>query len=130
MSNAGHNYIYVGFDRWHFFCHRLRQRMLTSVEAVSAAPDHLAGLAHIAELLGKFQQPDFSADDLLFGGYGGVSNPPRRGATLSHSCAFARYPSAFLMAAATSLTASAAARLLKLDGSRMVSMTSCCMSVP
>jgi hypothetical protein len=36
-----------------------------SSEAVAAVPHHFPGLAHIAELLGQFQQPDLGANDLL-----------------------------------------------------------------
>src|SRR5262245_17787875 len=43
---------------------------LEAVEAVAAIAHHLAGLADIAELLGKLQQPNFRADDLLFGRHG------------------------------------------------------------
>src|ERR1700724_758850 len=44
--------------------------LLEAVEAVAAITHHLAGLAHIAKLLGKLQEPDLGADDLLFGGHG------------------------------------------------------------
>src|SRR5213075_587719 len=43
---------------------------LEAVEAVAAVSHHLAGLAHIAELFGEFQQPDLGADDLLLGRHG------------------------------------------------------------
>ena len=38
---------------------------LEPVKAIPAVPDHLAGLADIAELLGQFQQPDLRSDNLL-----------------------------------------------------------------
>src|SRR5207245_3176711 len=43
---------------------------LEAVEAVAAVSHHLAGLAHIAELFGEFQQPDLGANDLLLGRHG------------------------------------------------------------
>src|SRR5262249_54810546 len=46
-------------------------QLLKPVEAVAAITHHLAGLADIAELLGKLQQANLGADDLLF------SSPPR-----------------------------------------------------
>jgi hypothetical protein len=52
---------------------------LEAVEAVAAVAHHLAGLADIAELLGKLQQSNLGADDLLFGRHG-VLQSPRRGA--------------------------------------------------
>jgi hypothetical protein len=48
--------------------------LLEAVEAVAAVTPHLAGLAHIAELLGQLQQPNLRADDLLFGGHGGLQS--------------------------------------------------------
>src|SRR6202030_4448693 len=45
-------------------------KLLEAVEPVTAVTHHLAGLADIAELLGKLQEPDLGADDLLFGGHG------------------------------------------------------------
>src|SRR6202047_1966648 len=45
-------------------------KLLEAVEAVAAITHHLAGPAHIAKLLGKLQEPDLGADDLLFGGHG------------------------------------------------------------
>ena len=53
--------------------------LLEAVEAVAAVAHHLAGLADIAELLGKLQQSNLGADDLLFGRHG-VLQSPRRGA--------------------------------------------------
>ena len=44
--------------------------LLEAVEAVARVAHHLAGLADVAELLGKLQQPNFGADDLLFLGHG------------------------------------------------------------
>src|SRR5262249_34086706 len=41
-------------------------QLLEAVEAVPAVAPHLAGLAHIAELLGQLEQTDLGADDLLF----------------------------------------------------------------
>src|SRR5262249_42554956 len=41
-------------------------QLLKPVEAVTAVTHHLAGLADIAELLGKLQQANLGADDLLF----------------------------------------------------------------
>src|SRR3954454_20811587 len=45
--------------------------LLEAVEAVTAVAHHLAGLAHIPELLSKLKQPNLRADDLLFGGHSG-----------------------------------------------------------
>src|ERR1700731_2647310 len=45
-------------------------KLLEAVKAVAAITHHLAGLAHVAKLLGKLQEPDLGADDLLFGGHG------------------------------------------------------------
>src|SRR5262249_15613141 len=55
-------------------------KLLEAVEAVAAVAHHLAGLAHIAELLGELQQSNLGADNLLFGRHG-VLNAPRRGAS-------------------------------------------------
>src|SRR6516164_4572576 len=44
--------------------------LLEPVEAVAAVAHHLAGLADIAELLGKLQQANLGADDLLFSRHG------------------------------------------------------------
>jgi hypothetical protein len=44
--------------------------LLEAVEAVAAIAHHLAGLAHVAELLGKLQQPSLCTNDLLFGRHG------------------------------------------------------------
>src|SRR6516225_10495 len=55
-------------------------KLLETVEAVAAVAHHLAGLAHIAELLGELQQSNLGADNLLFGRHG-VLNAPRRGAS-------------------------------------------------
>src|SRR5262249_28043622 len=45
-------------------------QLLKPVEAVAAVTHHLAGLADIAELLGKLQQANLGADDLLFSRHG------------------------------------------------------------
>jgi hypothetical protein len=37
---------------------------LEPVKAVAAVPHHLAGLGHVAELIGQLQEPDLYADDL------------------------------------------------------------------
>jgi hypothetical protein len=50
--------------------------LLEPVEAVAAVAQHLAGLRHVAELLGKLQQPDLGPDDLLFLGH--FWSPSRR----------------------------------------------------
>src|SRR5918993_2599901 len=52
---------------------------LEAVEAIAAVTHHLAGLADIAELLGKLEQPNLCSDDLLFGRHEVSSNAPRRG---------------------------------------------------
>ena len=44
-------------------------QLLEAVEAVPAIPHHLAGLAHIAELLGQLQQTNFRADNFLIFGH-------------------------------------------------------------
>src|SRR5262249_60983390 len=54
-------------------------KLLETIEAVAAIAHHLAGFADVAELLGKLQQSNFGADDLLFGSHG-VLQSPRRGA--------------------------------------------------
>src|ERR1700758_2433317 len=67
----------------------LLQRQLTTVvveflepvKAVAAVAHDLAGLADVAELLGKFKQPNLRTDDLLFGRHDGVLQSPRRGAS-------------------------------------------------
>jgi hypothetical protein len=43
---------------------------LEPVKAVPAVAHHLAGLADVAELLGKLQQSNLGADNLLFGRHG------------------------------------------------------------
>src|SRR6266487_4027024 len=43
---------------------------LEPVEAVAAVAHHLAGLADVAKLLGKLQQPNLGTDNLLLGGHG------------------------------------------------------------
>src|SRR6516165_8816934 len=53
---------------------------LEAVEAVAAVAHHLAGLADIAELLGKLQQSNLGTDNFLLGGHG-VLQSPRRGAS-------------------------------------------------
>ena len=58
-------------------------QLLKAVEAVARIAHHLAGLAHIVELLGELQQADLGADDLLFSGHDGVLSN-RRGGTLRH----------------------------------------------
>ena len=45
--------------------------LLEAVKAVATIAHHLAGLAHIAELLGQLQQSNLRADDLLFGSHDG-----------------------------------------------------------
>src|SRR3954447_22120807 len=40
-------------------------QLLEAVEAVARVAHHLAGLADVAELLGKFQQANFGPNDLL-----------------------------------------------------------------
>src|SRR5262249_14619783 len=45
-------------------------KLLGAIEAIAAVAHHLAGLADIAELFGELQQPNFRADDLLFGRHG------------------------------------------------------------
>ncbi len=52
----------------------------TSGLALRVAHD-LAGLADVAELLGKFEQPNLRTDDLLFSRHDGVLQSPRRGAS-------------------------------------------------
>ena len=44
--------------------------LLEPVEAVAAVAHHLAGLADVAQLLGKLQQSNLGADDLLLSGHG------------------------------------------------------------
>src|SRR3954447_26244956 len=44
--------------------------LLEAVEAVARVAHHLAGLAHVAELLGQLQQAELGADDLLLLGHG------------------------------------------------------------
>ena len=56
-------------------------QLLEPVEAVAAVTHDLAGLANVAELLGKLQQSNLRADDLLFGR---SRRPNRRGGALRH----------------------------------------------
>src|SRR3954449_12458504 len=44
--------------------------LLEAVEAVARGAHHLAGLAHVAELLGELQKAHFGPDDLLLFGHG------------------------------------------------------------
>src|SRR5947209_19809249 len=44
--------------------------LLEAVEAVARVAHHLAGLAHVAALLGQLQQAELGADDLLLLGHG------------------------------------------------------------
>ena len=66
------------------FLRLILQRQLTALvvqflEPVEAV-HHLAGLTDVAELLGKLQQSNLGADDLLFA-RNGVLQTPRRGAS-------------------------------------------------
>src|SRR6516162_2541523 len=54
-------------------------QLLEPVEAVAAVPHHLASVAHIAELLGQFEQTDLRPDDLLFLCHIVISVPPAGG---------------------------------------------------
>src|SRR5262249_24007645 len=54
-------------------------QLLEAIEAVSAIPHHLAGLADIAELLGQLQQSDLRPNDLLLLRHFVISNPPKGG---------------------------------------------------
>ena len=47
-------------------------KLLEAIEAVARVAHHLAGLRDVAELLGKFEQSHFGADDLLILGHDGV----------------------------------------------------------
>jgi hypothetical protein len=63
----------------------LLQRQLAAfvvqlLEAVEAVAHHLAGLAHIAELLGQFQEPDLGSNDFLILGHVVFPSPRGRGA--------------------------------------------------
>jgi hypothetical protein len=51
---------------------RLVVQLFEPIDAVWAAPHHLAGLADIAELLGQFQQSDLCPDNLLLLGHVGA----------------------------------------------------------
>src|SRR5207302_10572584 len=51
-------------------------QLLEPIEAVPAITHHLAGLAHVAHLLGQFQQPSLDADDLLLLGHVVISVSP------------------------------------------------------
>src|SRR5882724_9454208 len=74
--------------QYRLFAADLLQRQLAAfvvqffeaIKAVTAITHHGAGLADISELLGEFQQPNLSADNLLFGRHGG--SPIRRGGAL------------------------------------------------
>src|ERR1700757_2190024 len=56
-------------------------KLLKAVKAVSRITHHLAGLANIAELLGKLQQANLGSNDLLLLGHIGVLlKTPGRGA--------------------------------------------------
>jgi hypothetical protein len=50
------------------------------VEAVAAVAHHLAGLAHVAELLGSFHDPNLRSDDLPVLRHGVISVSPQGGA--------------------------------------------------
>ena len=54
-------------------------QLLEPVKAVAAVPHHLASVAHIAELLGQFEQTDLRPDDLLFLCHIVISVPPAGG---------------------------------------------------
>src|SRR5215471_9413555 len=54
-------------------------QILETVKAVAAVAHHLAGLADIAELLGKLQQANLCSDDLLLLRHIAISVPPEGG---------------------------------------------------
>jgi hypothetical protein len=54
-------------------------QLFETVKAVPAVPRHLAGLAHIAELLGQLQQPYLRPNDLLLLRRVVISAPPKGG---------------------------------------------------
>src|SRR4029453_9158691 len=56
--------------------------LLEAVEAVARVAHHLAGLAHVAELLGELEQAQLGPDNLLLLGHGSVSPLERRGRAL------------------------------------------------
>src|SRR5262245_49896349 len=56
-------------------------QFLEPVEAIPAVTHDLAGLADVAELLGKLEQSKLGSDDLLFSRHDGVLQSPRRGAS-------------------------------------------------
>ena len=56
-------------------------KLLEAVEAVPAVAHHLAGLAHVAELLGEFEQANLGADNFLIFGHDVVFlKTPKHGA--------------------------------------------------
>src|SRR3954451_3378669 len=57
--------------------------LLEAVETVARVAQHLAGLAHVAELLGQLQQAELGADDLLLLGHGRCPLE-RRGRAATH----------------------------------------------
>ena len=59
-------------------------QLFETVEAVAAIPHHLAGLADIAELLGKLQQTNLRPDDLLLLRHIVISVPPASGSRFQH----------------------------------------------
>src|SRR3989442_10409553 len=64
-------------DRLHGQLAAFVVQLLEPIEAVAAVAHHLAGLAHIAELLGQLQQPQLRPDNLLLLRYVVISVPPR-----------------------------------------------------
>ncbi len=50
----------------------LSYKLLEAIEVVAAVAHDLAGLGHVAELLGQLEQTGFGSDDLLVLGHGGV----------------------------------------------------------
>jgi hypothetical protein len=50
-------------------------QLLEAVKAVTAVAHHLAGSAHIAELLGQLQQTELGSDDLLLLCHHGLPTP-------------------------------------------------------